>query len=161
MGYTKSLLKDQGKDILFFAGLTLVLWIMAALSLKPFPFETSPFLLNYFSLLSFIGLLSLPTGFLMCFVLPSLFLDTILRLPLGSHLLMMAMQSGAIFLMRTFLKDYGFFSHWAVFALSHGLIFGFLSPNGPAQVLLTILAYPLIFRVSLVILRHLRRLKDE
>ncbi len=116
----------------------------AALSLIPLPFLSEVFLIHFYGAVSFATLLYLAPRFWIFLVLPGLWLDFMLQMSLGSHFVLVVMQYGFVFLMRRSLKEYGFFSHWAVFSVSYFLIFGLLSPIDFFQSALTVLIYPLI-----------------
>ncbi len=130
---------------LFFISLFLgVLLVSAALSVERTPFLPSGMHIHFFAALSFVSFLYVPSRFWPLLILPGIFLDHILQMPLGSHIVFMLLQYGCIFMMKSSLKNYGFFSHWVVFGISYSLIFTLLSPFSFLQSALTILFYPLI-----------------
>lgn len=121
-----------------------VFCLAAGISLIPLPFLSKVFLIHFYGAISFVALLYLSPRFWILLVLPSFWLDLMLQMSLGSHLVLIIMQYGFVFLMKNVLKEYGFFLHWVIFSVSYILIFGLLSPFDMFQSLLTILLYPFI-----------------
>jgi hypothetical protein len=135
-------------NLALFAFLILAgLFIAAALSLIPLPlfFRGPSLFIHFYAVACFAALLYLPSRLWFCFLLPSLWLDLMLETFLGFHVALIVLQQGAIFMMEKFVKDYGFLSHWAVFSLSHVVIFTLLDAFSFSQSSLTILMYPLLF----------------
>ncbi len=135
-------------------------FVAAALSLIPLPifFKGPVLFIHFYAIFCFASLLYLPPRFWFCFLLPSLWLDLMLETFLGFHVLLVILQQGSILLMKKFLKDYGFLSHWAVFSLSHVFIFTFLNVFALSQSVLTILTYPLLLKGIVAFFSRFRRM---
>lgn len=142
-----------------FAFLNLVaLFVAAALSLIPLPvfFKGPTLFVHFYAVACFAALIYLPARFWYCFLLPSLWLDLMLETFLGFHIILVVLQQGSVLLMKKFLKNYGFLSHWAVFSVSHIVIFTVLDAFSFSQSALTILIYPLLFNGIVMFFSRLR-----
>ena len=140
----KTLWAARLKVLVFMSLLVGVFLTSAALSLIQFPFLPEGGNIYLFAALSFVSLLYLPPQFWPLLMVPAFFLDAVLELPLGSHLVLVIFQYGGVLIMKSSLKDYGFLSHWIVFGLSYALIFLLFTPFSFFQIIPLILIYPLI-----------------
>lgn len=143
----KTVLMHTFVRFLFSTLLLAIFFSVAALSLMPIPFASPPLSIHFFAIMAFVSLFYLPPKLWPFLVLPSLWLDFITGLPLGAHATFVALQYGALWLMRTFVKDYGFVSHWAVFSFSFALIYRVWGDISLLTIFCTVLAYPLILSV--------------
>ena len=140
----KTLWKKRLNTLVFTFLLLSLFSLAAACSLMPLPLLTHPLYLHFYGALSFVALLYLPPKFWPFVMIPGFWLDMILQLPGGTHLIVLGLQYGCIFLMRSFLKEYRFLSNWGVFAASYGILFTLLTPFQLSQTYLTILIYPFV-----------------
>ena len=156
----KTLFARNVNQALFAFLMSIGLFVAAALSLIPLPifFKGPALFIHFYAVACFAALLYLPSRFWFCFLLPSLWLDLMLETFLGFHVVLIILQQGSILLMKKFLKDYGFLSHWAVFSFSHVMILTFSDAFMLFQGALTILIYPLLFNGIVTFFSRFRRI---